>query len=346
MKKIICMALVLVMLFSRTCVYAGLDTVPDTSSIASTFDTKASVKTWMKYGWKLIKNVLGNWVESQIELSEDTTDGSNYVQLVSPDIEYGADVLKAFRFKPEVDESVYSIRMYGHRVIAVDVFSKLGISLFEDSNNIPIWEDVVTTHEFSTYKPDGSEAFGDWVAEYSSTDSVKWQLFYVHYFDTARTVSSFTLTDDLSACFAPNNRVFFYSNDSETTSDTCTFSTQRELDMQSLNSQFTDDNGNYVDYLSDFSVGDSIFFSDTISAIEYDFKNNITSFIFSLNNDNIAWMFSGDYREDFSVGDKLSLRFNVVNVGEYRNHVFESIDYFEAAFTAPDTPPALSMYLQ
>lgn len=37
-----------------------------------------------------------------------------------------------------------------------------------------------------------------------------------------------------------------------------------------------------------------------------------------------------------AIGDTVSLNFNVVKIGEYNNIIFESLDYFEEAFSHED----------
>ncbi len=352
MKKAICVILVLATLFANSYAHAGFSATPDAQPSVQTFDTQASLKTWMRYGWKVVLNALGKFIESRISLSGDTYQGSNYVQLVSPDIEFLDDtngVTKSFRFKPEVDESIYKIRMYGHRVIAVDIFSKLGIALFEDSTNVPVHEDVVTTHEFSTYEPTGSENFGSWVAEYTSTDNVEWQLFYVHFWDGAQDSSDKTavqLQDSPGVYFGPNNRVFYYTENAAEGHLPASFSTQRFLNMTALNNQFLDENGRSVDNLRDYSIGDTVLFSDEIQSMTYDSENDITAFFFQVGEEMIPWKFAGDYRNIFSPGDMLTLHFNVVKIGEFENHLFESLDYFEAVYASQETPPSLAEYLE
>ena len=42
------------------------------------------------------------------------------------------------------------------------------------------------------------------------------------------------------------------------------------------------------------------------------------------------------WTNEYAIGDTVSLNFNVVKIGEYNNIIFESLDYFEEAFSHED----------
>ena len=70
-------------------------------------------------GWK----VLSDYFEKLIDLDGQSVKDSNWAYLVSPSIEFNTGEMgNEVYFKPEVNNSVGSMRMHGHRVIFVDIF--------------------------------------------------------------------------------------------------------------------------------------------------------------------------------------------------------------------------------
>lgn len=292
-------------------------------------------------------------IEDAISLDPETVYTSTYVHLASPDIDFNTGNMKhSFWFKPEVTENVERIRMYAHRTVAIDIFSKLQLTLL-DGNSDPVLMDNITTHEFSTYYPTNTDAFGTWRAWFTSGNSYEWQMFYQHYYDTTNTallnISHSAPLETTGVYFSENNRVYQYALSDMMGSYMIAAvpDTSNALDMMGLNNQFFDASGNCVDYLRDYDIGDKVYFSDTIHSMEYDAVTNTTSFYFQMGDELILWKFSGAYEDRYDSGDQLNLQFEVVETETYGDYVFESLNYFEDVYALQkcDELPVLERYL-
>lgn len=233
--------------------------------------------------------------------------------------------------------------MHAHRTIFVDVFAKMNLIL-SDANNRTVKSAVTSTNQYMFYDKLYSDANGHWKAQFVSNETYKWQCYYAHYFKdgTTRTYSinnnSQKPTEEDGFYFAPNNRVFQFSENSIQSSKAQVLSNtakiQSNLSLTALNNQFINpSDGKQVDYLKDFVVGDTLNFVDNIVDIKYNTDENSTSFFFYENTSdtNIEWKFNGDLTNEYCVGDYLNLKFNVVKTGEFNGVEFESLDYFEEA---------------
>lgn len=184
------------------------------------------------------------------------------------------------------------------------------------------------------YDKKTSDPSGKWKAQFVSADDYEWQCYYAHYYN-ANTRSALPETED-GFYFGDNNRVFQFSDNPSPVS----LSIKDDiLSMTELNSQFINpSDGEAVDYLKDFAPGDKVHFADKIIDIAYNEDENVTTFYFieESSGDNIGWKFDGDLTNEYAVGDTLKLNFDVVEIGEYNNIVFESLDYFEEAFAHED----------
>ena len=113
-RKIVALTLSLVMCISfsnTTFAYA------DNENISSS--AEASKVNWWKIGWI----ILSDYVEKLIDLDGQSEKDSSWAYLVSPSIEYNTgDMGPEVYFRPEVDNSVGSIRMHGHRIIFATVY--------------------------------------------------------------------------------------------------------------------------------------------------------------------------------------------------------------------------------
>lgn len=181
------------------------------------------------------------------------------------------------------------------------------------------------------YTKASGDVSGKWKAQFISTENYKWQLYYAHYYN-ANTRTSLPAVEE-NFYFGNNNRVYQFSNavskNSRTTAPTV-------LDITQLNDQFINPaDGKNVDYLKDFNAGDTVNFSDTIVDISYSAIENATTFYFmeGISGENIGWKFAGDLTNAYTIGDNLTLKFDVLNVATYQGITFESLDYFEAAYS-------------
>ena len=233
-------------------------------------------------------------------------------------------------FRPEVNSSVGTIRMHGHRVIFVDVFSKINLIL-SDANNDTVKSAVTGTNQYMFYNKKSGDKAGKWKAQFVSSNTFKWQCYYAHYYD-AKNRSALNEEVEDGFYFGDNNRVFQFS---EKTSPVKKSMRKKSLNMTELNNQFINPaDGSAVDYLKDYAPGDEVVFLDKIINLEYDSNENATTMYFNedMSGNSIGWKFDGDLTGEYDNGDLVELKFDVVKVGEYNDTVFESLDYFEEAY--------------
>ena len=320
-RKIVALTLSLVMCISfsnTTFAYA------DNENISSS--AEASKVNWWKIGWI----ILSDYVEKLIDLDGQSEKDSSWAYLVSPSIEYNTgDMGPEVYFRPEVDNSVGSIRMHGHRIIFVDIFTQIALIL-SDASGDTVSQATTGTNQYMFYTKKAGDSSGTWKAQFVSTETYKWQLYYAHYYN-ANARSSVPMTED-GFYFGDNNRVYQFS---VAESYRLNSLPPEVVDMTQLNAQFINPaDGKTVDYLKDFNAGDQVHFSDIIIDISYDATEDATTFYFTEDTyeENIGWKFAGNLLDQYSAGDVLNLTFDVLNVGNYQGITFESLDNFEAAY--------------
>ena len=231
--------------------------------------------------------------------------------------------------RPEVDNSVGSISRHGDSIIFVDIFTQIAVIL-SDAYGDTVSQATTGTNQYMFYTKKAGDSSGTWKAQFVSTETYKWQLYYAHYYN-ANARSSVPMTED-GFYFGDNNRVYQFS----VAESYRLYSLPPEVvDMTQLNAQFINPaDGKTVDYLKDFNAGDQVHFSDIIIDISYDATEDATTFYFTEDTyeENIGWKFAGNLLDQYSAGDVLNLTFDVLNVGNYQGITFESLDYFEAAY--------------
>lgn len=322
-RRLVAVTLAMVMCFSiGTTAFAA-----STSDVNTTDSEKASNINWWEIGWI----ILSDYVEKLIDLDGQSIKDSDWAYLVSPSVEYNTgDMGPEVYFRPQVDNTVGTIRMHGHRIIFVDVFAQLALIL-SDASGETVSQATTGTNQYMFYTKASGDVSGKWKAQFISTETYKWQLYYAHYYN-ANTRAALPAVEE-NFYFGNNNRVYQFSNIASNTSRTVV---PTVLNITQLNDQFINpSDGKTVDYLKDFNAGDTVNFSDTIVEISYNAAENATTFYFTegTSGENIGWKFAGDLTNEYTIGDNLSLKFDVLNVATYQGITFESLDYFEAAYS-------------
>lgn len=288
--------------------------------------TKASDVNWWEVGWVLLTDL----AEKLINLDGSSQYTSTWAYLVSPSIEYNTgNTHNEFYFRPQVNNSVGTIRMHGHRVIFVDIFADINLVL-SDASGDTVSSTVAETNQYMFYTKANGDTSGRWKAQYISSQTYKWQLYYAHYYN-ANTRAELPNVEG-NFYFGDNNRVYQFSTLNNVHKRSIA---PAVVDITQLNNQFINpSDGKNVDYLKDFDAGDFVNFSDTIVDISYDSIENATTFYFTedVHDENIGWKFRGDLTNEYSIGDTVNLEFEVMNIGTYEDITFESLDYFEEAF--------------
>lgn len=326
-KKSLCsIALVMILVFSgvQTASAVAMDDSGGNNATVLRVDTRAI--DWKKYGWLIVKYGSGG-IEKLITLDGQTVVNGNYAYLVSPTIHFNfGDTRNEFYFRPNVTTGVGSMTMHGHRTIGVDVFSKISLTL-SDANGVTVANGANTSNQYLAYTPKGHNSKGSWKASYQTGETKDWQCYYTQY---AKTRLGYVDTEN---GFYFTNDGYVYSFSSEDVKKRQANGSDAILNLNALNDQFVSSNGKTVDYLKDYQVGDSVRFSDRIASIEYSPERNATSIGLNLINEGkkITWMFNGDLRSEYTVGDDLQLTFHVVGLTASEDVQFSTLDYFKAA---------------
>lgn len=325
MKKITKKLMALVLAITM-CMSLGTTAFAYENNDLNVSEEKASNINWWEIGWI----ILTDYVEKLINLDGQSVKDSNWAYLVSPSVEYNTgDMGPEVYFRPEVNNNVGTIRMHGHRVIFVDIFADLALIL-SDASGDTVSQATTGTNQYMFYTKQSGDTSGKWKAQFISTETYKWQLYYAHYYN-ANTRTILPPVED-GFYFGENNRVYQFSDVSScnTLSDAPIV-----VDMTGLNNQFINPtDGKTVDYLRDFDAGDMVSFSDVIVDIQYSNSENATTFYFieDTTGDKIGWKFNGNLTSEYEIGDNLQLEFEVLDVATYQGITFESLDYFEAAY--------------
>ena len=296
-RRLVAVTLAIVMCFCiGTTVFAA-----DTTDSENTSNIN-----WWEIGWI----ILSDYVEKLIDLDGQSVKDSDWAYLVSPSVEYNTgDMGPEVYFRPQVDNTVGTIRMHGHRIIFVDVYAQLALIL-SDASDETVSQATTGTNQYMFYTKASGDTSRKWKAQFVSTETYKWQLYYAHYYN-ANTRTSLPAVEE-NFYFGNNNRVYQFSNNVSNNSRTIIPSV---LDITQLNNQFiTPADGKTVDYLKDFNAGDTVCFSDTIVNIYYNVAENATTFYFTedTSGENIGWKFAGDLTNEYTIGDILNLKVNKI----------------------------------
>lgn len=117
-KKVISLALIGTLCIGASTTTFASELSPEAKAEATQTNESERKVNWQQVGWK----VLSDYFEKLIDLDGQSVKDSNWAYLVSPSIEFNTGEMgNEVYFKPEVNNSVGSMRMHGHRVIFVDI---------------------------------------------------------------------------------------------------------------------------------------------------------------------------------------------------------------------------------
>lgn len=119
------------------------------------------------------------------------------------------------------------------------------------------------------------------------------------------------------------------------------------LTFQELINEKTDTISNEeIDVILHYDKGDTIVFKDVIKSIRYNPERNVTEFKYESTADETrALEFYGNLTNNYSVGEYMQLRFQVVEIGNVDGIVLESLDYLEDYNFDGDAAPHIEPYL-
>ncbi|MCI6573585.1 MAG: hypothetical protein PT944_00645 [Actinomycetaceae bacterium] len=306
------------------------------------YESRAGIP-WWSVGWYVVKRA-GSWVEAQINLDGQSTVSSNSMYLVSPTIDFNSGNIRGeFYFRPNITSGMSTVYMHGHRLFALDVFSKMSLTL-ANPRGTTVATNTVSSNQYLVYKLRKNDPSGSWKAQYITTSRTTWQN-YLRVTAGSRTSStSRGSVPDKQVVYSDNNRLLVSGNqirnrDSGQDCFKCrSVSVDKVISHSDLERQFRDDANSVVDQMRDYSPGETVLVSSPIVEIAYDAKSNATSFVFEIGNQSnqragtkVTWWFAGNLTGKYRVGDSPLFSFKVVELGKSNGVTFEGLDYFEEA---------------
>jgi len=305
--------------------------------VISTFaiDTYAiTPKQWLTYSWKIISKSGDLWFHRD----PTSVEGYNADYMSSGDIEfnkgdYGPTVYHAVTVE-DVDNW---IEMFAQTNF-LNWSKKIALVLF-DPDGDEVKSLAVTHNQRLIYGMDeGNISTGNYRAQFVSTDSIKWDLWiYMSHWNGSESESSSTYSlkskdnNTQTKAYMGEDKLYFVPSEnrkSDIQTDKAT-----SLNMSELSLQIYDDSAKvWVNDFKDYEIGDFIYFEDTISNLWYDETSKATHFVFKdFRNDDVEWIFNNDLTDKYSIGGKLSLKFEVVEEYSTNDYIFETLDYIKEA---------------
>lgn len=246
----------------------------------------------------------------------------------------------------------YYDSIYAFGKVAPGNFNKkIGIAIYRASNWTRVAGNNVYSGEGVTA---GRMSSGEYKIIYNIHDPIKWDLGVFYFINTPPCTQCIPLEEPqpyaiedkqnnaLLENYSYNNTVFTipqqeaFKNNNTKSKPKKSVLTINDL----LNDMFDEELQEYVHSLKSFNTGDSIIVSDTITDIYYDSDNQTTSFGFDYLDkmdseiSKVYWEFVGDLRNQFSIGDSVSFKTEVVYIDRDLN--LESLDIL--GFTTNVTP--------
>ena len=159
-RRLVAVTLAIVMCFCiGTTVFAA-----DTTDSENTSNIN-----WWEIGWI----ILSDYVEKLIDLDGQSVKDSDWAYLVSPSVEYNTgDMGPEVYFRPQVDNTVGTIRMHGHRIIFVDVYAQLALIL-SDASDETVSQATTGTNQYMFYTKASGDTSRKWKAQFVSTETYK-----------------------------------------------------------------------------------------------------------------------------------------------------------------------------
>lgn len=303
-----------------------------------------SASSWWQIGWYFVKEA-GRFVERQINLDGQSSVGRDSMYLVSPTIDYNnGSVGSEFYFRPNITRGMSTIDMHGHRLFALDIFSRMSLILSNPSGT-KIASLNAGTNQYLFYNLKKNDPIGSWKAQYITNSSTTWQ----NYLRVTSGTRSYTLQENSDTpktiYYTSNNRILLSSKNTREKINNRQLLNQQQgytkiISLSDLEKEFRDDNNTAIDQLRNYKVGDKILVSSPIDQISYNKQRKASAFTFSLYDGfnsvakrNITWYFAGDLTKIFKPGDSPVFVFTVEEIGNNNGTIFESLDFFEQTFT-------------
>ncbi len=315
-NKIISLVLVCLIVFSNITFACAVE--------SNEYETSLRTVNWYKLAWKILKSVGGNYTWDTKTPTYSTGDNMDHCSS-------GSHLFNEGENQGKVKHDV-SVRNISNDELTSFVensnpltWTRKALISYYDSNGREIGNKSVTHEQFYSINPSGSGTFR---VEFSTAQEHKWNchIEYWHY-DDYNGVSRTASINDVNF-YKTSNKIYKIPSESHNNSMVQSKKNANYLSMNMLLNQLYDAKlHTFVSDFKDYNIGDEIIFEDTIKNIYYDHNIYATIFVFDTNNEQVEWPFAGDLMNRYSVGQKLSLKFKIVEEYSDDNITIEKLDY-------------------
>lgn len=288
---------------------------------------------WWEAAWNVLTAAV-NAANKWIYVSPVYEKNSYYIKVGSGSIDFNGKTYGGIsKHGVYVDSTASEIDGWAERSF-IDFASKIVISLDDPSGNL--YSNKTCTHQqhFIT-KPSRT---GRWELRYTTSESKRWSCWF--FYDPVAPIKSVKTQTLINAetgeritadLYRTSEKMYAVPSEDFKSSDMQMRTNMGSINIDQLVAQTYDENiGRFVNFMKDYSIGDTVVFEDLISEISYDKNSNATKFTFKCkDNDTVDWYFAGDLTSEYNVNDTLKLRFKVVEEYSDENFTFETLDYIK-----------------
>lgn len=235
-----------------------------------------------------------------------------------------------------------SIYAFGRASPANSFTKQIGISIYRNSTGTKVTGRTLNSHQGITA---GRMSTGTYTVHYNVHDPIKWNLGVFYFFNSPPCTQCLPLDESqpntieekqnnmLLQNYFENDTVFTIPQEEAFKENNTKSKTKKSiLTINDLkNDHFDEELQEYVHSLKSFNIGDSITIADTITDIYYDSDKQASSLGFDYldktdpnENYKIYWEFAGDLTSQFTVGDSVSFKTEVVPINKDLN--IETLD--------------------
>lgn len=299
--------------------------------------TKAN-STWVDWAKTAIKWIIYKIDNAVYNVSASKEIGSNYVRVSPGSIEYNNGKNGSSSYIDIVARSPYmssgnpnmSISLSTSCSLLTGLRDVMSVTLTNPSGSYVI-NTTLGMNGIKAYGITKASAQGTYRATYAVTENQKWTT-TATIFDSNTPTRTFLDIDDREVVIDWEHNKYYYIPTEDVLEENTMLFNSEFLSVDQLYEQFWDCKlGEYVYNLKNFNVGDNVIVSDLISGISYDSENDRTILEFNTSKGTAYWPFDGNLLEQYSVGDRVTFAFKVVQTYMSGEFVFESLDYFQHA---------------
>ena len=275
--------------------------------------------------WQVAKYASSSWFNRKPSIKK----GSNYVTSGTGDLKFNEEIGASVKVNINLGKSKLEVDAFAQTDF-LNWFDKIAVTLTAPNGGKDVINRSVTHNQHSYYN--SASPYGTYTLRFTDTDKCKWDCYYtLTDFSKAKSVSHYQniYNEDglrVKSVYNASNKKSYIIADGDASLRKS--APNKVLSADELNNQFYDEHKKiFVNALKDYDIGDKVMFSDVISEVEYNEKDNYTLFTFKTEDSNIHWPFAGDLTSHYKKGDTLNLNLKVVEEYRYADNIFENLDY-------------------